>query len=963
MKKLRERLKVFSEEYIEATSMPVVLGSALGAVILTYFIIMLVMNKLYEGTVVYDSLISGTISYYDYFKQGDKRLVYLFLLGSVSFFYLILMGINYIRKSKLYMVPAFFVQLGIACMYLYYMITGQATKKQAVAFAMLFLIVSLCGKSREKLEAVTQFTVFGEILVTSIVLVGSKFGKIAGIGWVNQAESKLALLQLLVLVLAAIYPLLYENRIPAYKLNKLNFVLGMCSVLWLLWYAVFIYEYRGEVVAQYFSVKYLIIVLVIAGIVLIVNTKQLFSCDFQHSVMARGSIEIAAIFTYLKMPNPLIRTEPILMFHRGEYTVASQQLSSYGKIPFWDIFPIHGLCDYYYGIINRIFFDGSYANLEAALVLGDIILLAILAAVIKRSCNNSTMVLAVILLLFNFTDEYLLYYIRWVIVLPYLLILNTKKIYKNSAGRVWFYVMLTIVSICWNPSIGGSAAIALLPVVLKDILNVFKEIIENIQKKQLSVKFCTAYGVMLVTGILFIPMFWKILQYIGLHTENILIVNSNPLTYMLEDYGLHKSFTVTALQNNGFYILFSFLIPVMFAAVLRQIVKKEIKKSVGSILIQFVIFTLFITNYTFGLICAGERAFIYSGILIMFLMFFLANAAMQEKYQWHKYILFLILLFSIKIVNTTDYTDTENVFANMGTIDSEAVYVTEENSDVSQIQEGYISNEGLEYINGISEIIEYTKARGEVLDLSNMLSVTSILDLELITPYTSAYNMYNETIQKDVLNILEEKKPKIVLLAPYFGDGRPLAPRNYWIVRWIQSEGYNPYIYRGNLFLARKDLELNWAEDGYAQYAALITPTTLDMLPYYWGSDILREKYITSSEKAYIDYDNIEAGKKVCIENLKVADFVRVTVQSENMVQAKGRLGIKGKGKNIIYFDFDIRNGEMLIPIGLSPELQNSKEIELLELEILEGDISVNAEVAVYMEESIEPDQFRFTEE
>ena len=94
-----------------------------------------------------------------------------------------------------------------------------------------------------------------------------------------------------------------------------------------------------------------------------------------------------------------------------------------------------------------------------------------------------------------------------------------------------------------------------------------------------------------------------------------------------------------------------------------------------------------------------------------------------------------------------------------------------------------------------------------------------------------------------------------------------------------------------------------------------------------------------------------------------MADFVRVTVQSENMVQAKGRLGIKGKGKNIIYFDFDIRNGEMLIPIGLSPELQNSKEIELLELEILEGDISVNAEVAVYMEESIEPDQFRFTEE
>lgn len=963
-KHMKKRLKHFGEQYIENSSLAVIAASAVGAIFAAFWVITLVIDLLYEGTVVYDSLIAGTLSFYDYFKQGDKWLVYIFLFGSVIFFYLIMISLNYIKKKESYKIPSFYAKLGLVVFYLYNVITQQVTYQQTTVFVILLLSLFLCGKSREKLEALIQFIAFGEIFATAVVLIGSKIGDVVGLNWGAEVEVTLAVVQLVVLLLAIIYPLLYGKKIKPCKMHRFNFILQMCSILWIFWYVVFVYEYQGEVVVHYFSAKYLAVALIVAIIVTGMNIHQLRTNSFEQSFMAKGSIEIAAIFTYLKIPNALIQTAPISMFHNGEYTITSQQLSSYGKIPFWDIFPIHGLGDYYYGIINELFFDGRYANLEAAFVLGDIIILAVLAAVIKRSCKNSTAALAVILLLFNFTEGYAMYYIRWVFVLPYLMILNTRKIYKNSAARVWLYVMLTMASVCWNPSIGGSAAIALLPVLLKDIFIVAKETIGNIQKKQLSRKFCVAYGVMVAAGMLFIPVFVKIVKYLLLHMENILIVNSNPLTYLVDDYTGDTIFSVASFEENYVYILFSFLIPVMGGLIIRQMVKKEAKRSMGEIVAQFVIFTFFITSYTFGLICAGERAFIYSGILILFLMFYLVNTSVLEKHQWHKYMILLLLIFSIKIVNSTDYTDTETVFASRGIIADNAVYVTADSSNVSQIQESYMSTGGLEYINGANDIVELAEARDEVLDLSNMVSITSILDLDLITPYTSAYNMYNETMQKDVLEILEQKQPKVVLLSPYFSDGRPLVTRNYWIIRWLQEKEYEPYIYQGNLFLARKDVKVDWAEDGYSEYNDLLTANILEMLPYYWGSQEIKDKYIETSDKLYIDYTSIEDGKTISIdEPAKVSDFLRVTVYSEDMLQAKAKLGVKCKGKEMIYFEFNIKNGEMLLPVGISPEIRDSEEIEQLELEIIDVDVVTTAEVMVYAENTIETSQLLFTKE
>lgn len=963
-KHIKKRVEHFGEQYIEASTPLVIGASAVGAIVVAFCVITLLMDILYEGTIVYDSLIAGTLSFYDYFKQGDKWLVYIFLFGSIFFFYLIMVSLNYIKKNKSYTIPAFYVKLGLAAFYLYNVITQQVTVGQTIVCAVLLLGIILCGKSQEKLEAFIQFIAFGEIFATALVLIGNKIANIAGVNPCKEVTTTLSSVQLAVLLLAIIYPLIYGKKIKPRRMHKFNYILQMGSILWIFWYAVFTYEYKGEVVIRYFSAKYLATALIMAIIVTGVNINKFRTNSFEQSVLAKGSIETAAIFTYLKIPDAVIQTAPISMFHNGEYTITSQQLFSYGKIPFWDLFPIHGVGDYYYGIINKIFFDGRYADLEAAFVLGDIIILALLAAVIKRSCKNTTVALAVILLLFNFTQEYAMYYIRWVFILPYLLVLNTKKIYKNSTGRVWFYVMLTMASVCWNPSIGGCAAIAVFPIIIGDVFKVVKETIENVQKRKLSRRFCIAYGVMMAAGILFIPVFVKIVKYLLLHMENILIVNSNPLTYLVDDYTGKTAFSAISFNKNYVYILFSFLIPVVGSLIIRQMVKKEAKRAMGQIVWQFTIFTFFITNYTFGLICAGERAFIYSGILILFLLFHLINTSLTERYQRYKYIISVLLILSIKIVNSTDYTDTEKVFANSKTIADDAVYVTKDNSSVLQIQGGYITEGGLEYINGVSDIVKYAEAQSEVLDLSNMVSITSILDLDLITPYTSAYNMYNETIQKNVLEILEKKQPKIVLLSPYFSDGRPIVTRNYWLIRWLQENSYKPYIYQGNLFLARKDMEIDWAEKGYSEYNELMTAKVLDMLPYYWGSQEIKDKYIAESDKLYIDYTNIEPGKKISIEDsIEVSDFLRITVYSEDMLQAKARLGVKCKGKGMIYFKFNIKNGEMLLPLGISPQIRDSKQIEKLELEITDADVVTTAEVMVYTENTIDMSQLLFTKE
>ncbi len=962
---MKKKITDIYKEYFAGTCLAHSVLSVILALITTYLAVILLKESIYDQATTYNSLVSGTISYYDYYKAGDKNIIYLFLFGTAAGYYFWTLMINVVKKYELHREISFYGICGVMLLGVYQMLNHTFGKKHLVCFGMLMVLLALCVKMKERLYASLQFLIYSEILGTSLVMLGSKaYMYVKGQEFTGYTKL-LFLVQCLLLLMSVIFAALYGRKISNSTGNKIVFLIQMATPIWLVWYTVFLYKYKGNLVVQYPSGVLFALWVAVFGVTLFKNVKKYRKHDFKKICTASGALEVAAMFTYMKIPVGMIQTEPIYMFHYGEYEVSTQQLFSYGKLPFFDYFPIHGLCDYYFGMVNRIFYSGTYATFEAALIVGSAILVGALAWVLKKSTKNHTILLVMFFGLFNFNPGYDLYYIRWVMVLPYLFILNLKSIYKTEAGRVWLYVMLSILAICWNPSIGGSLAIAMLVGMYQDILRVVKRIGCFVMGKReeacLTKKFWISYGIMLVTGCGFLYPFYKIVKYILLHMENLGIVNSNPLLYALQRYGLRDALGLETLEENYFYILFAFLIPLVLLFIIKRIVTKESKALMRSLVLETIVFTFLMTNYIFGLIGEGERAFIYAGILMLFVLCVLAETPVENRYHYVKLVLIFVLFMAIKPVNITDYINTEENFANIKEISESAVYVgdDEKETNISQIQNSYMNQEGLDYLNHLNELLGMIGDKNQLFDMSNMVSTNAILDLDFMTPYSSAYNMYNETMQKHVVEILRERKPKLVLLSPYFSDSRPLAVRDYWIIRYFTEENYQPYVYEDILFLARKDVEVTLGKKAFETYAEFITPSQLENLAFYWGDEQIKEKYISESEKLFLEYTNVEAGKYIdvtcCSKN---TDFIRVSAYSENELQGKAVLYVKLKKNKVIEFQFDIKNGEMLVPIGLNPYIAKEGEIQGVALRILDVSDLMAAEIGIYGESSINMSQW-----
>lgn len=966
---MKRKISRICKEYFEGACLAHSVLAVMLSLLTTYLAVVLMKGFLYHHTTEYDSLVSGTISYYNYYKAGDKSVVYLFLLGTVAGYYVWTFMINLIRKYELHQEISLYGICGVILLGIYQRLNHTLTVQHLVCYGLLMLLLAVCVKNKKRLHASLQFLIYAEILGTSLVMLGTKAYMYGKRREVEGYTELLFYIQCALLVLSVVFAVMYQRKVKVSTAHKCIFLIQSATPIWILWYCVFVYLYQGGILVRYPSLILFVFSVAVLLLTFIKNMRKCWEQDFQNLATASGALEVAAMFTYMKIPVGVVQTEPIYMFHYGEYAVSTQQLFSYGKLPFFDYFPIHGLCDYYFGIINRIFYQGTYATFEAALIVGSALLLGGLAWILKKSTKNHTLLLVMFLGLFNFTPAYDLYYIRWVFVLPYLLILNLKSIYKTKNRRVWLYVMLSIASICWNPSIGGSLAIAMLFGMYQDIFDVVKGIaffaMGKREELHFTRKFWIFYGIMFFTGLGFLYPFYKIVKYILLHMESLGIVNSNPLLYALQDYGWMDALSLKTLEENYFYILFAFLIPLALLFIVKRIAVEENKVWVGSLILEMVVLTLLMTNYIFGLIGEGERAFIYAGILMLFVICALAEVKIKHRYAYVRLALIFVLFMVIKPVNITDYVNTTDTFANIKDISEEAVYVrdNEEDTYLSQIKDSYISLEGLGYLNHLNELAGMVGDKNEIFDMSNMVSSNTILDMNLMTPYSSAFNMYNETMQKHVVGIMKRRQPKLVLLSPCFSDSRSLSTRNYWMIRYFQEENYKPYVYEDILYLVREDVKVTLGKEGLDEYAEFITPSNLENLAFYWGGEKIKEKYVTKSEKLFIEYTGVEVGKYIDVNvSSKNTDFIRITTYSEDEFQGKAALYVKLKNDKVVVFECEIENGEMLIPIGLNPYVKKEGEIQGVALQILDVPALLATEVGIYAESSISVSQWETME-
>lgn len=133
---------------------------------------------------------------------------------------------------------------------------------------------------------------------------------------------------------------------------------------------------QGQIVEGYETSSILLIVL---GLLVAVSIGRWAKCfgrilqDQQDEVQTMRSVLIPSCLVYIPVflhtPRLGLPVLPSDFYHSGEGYLPWQQWSEFGKVPFWDLSPVHGLIHVVSGFLGDLFFDGTAAAFGPAHVL------------------------------------------------------------------------------------------------------------------------------------------------------------------------------------------------------------------------------------------------------------------------------------------------------------------------------------------------------------------------------------------------------------------------------------------------------------------------------------------------------------------------------------------------------------------------------------------------------------------
>ena len=655
-----------------------------------------------------------------------------------------------------------------------------------------------------------------------------------------------------------------------------------------------------------------------------------FGAQIYRLIKKKTDISVCALISIATMS--VMRTPEGMMsvdfFHNGEMALPMQQLISYEKIPYFDIDPIHGLCDYVYSFFNYLFFDGCYFSQNAGVVVANLFIAAFLAIVLANCLNRRSSAVFMIWLLMPYMVEKA--GVRYVIFIAAFLILLCDRVWKNNLWFFWWWVLLCITGIFYNVSIGASMAVAFLPEIIYRLIKEvklrwkqyskthnYKDVFRDIPSKEKKI-LLGAWIVLVLIGICFIPWFWQILRFLQENAATTLWVNGT------EIFG-HEFHPVET---------FAFLIPYLAVLVAALSGNQKANSAFVAMAVGFFV----IANYACVRYDEGLRLATLGVVFcLIYLSYFLMDCLRSKtKAVW---LVFLILVcgFLIRdylpvrtepLVCVRQIPEKAEVFINETAIEDPVVYVSGDSVGMDHMGSGFIQGLTLNSLKNIQFILKQEEAEESFLDLTNKISHTVIFDLKMDYPYTSAYNISNGMMQKKAIEMLRKKRPKLILLAPYIRfDEAPVSLRSPELYQTILKMGYQPYIYEDVIYMLDGTSKCDVAEDGKRKLGMLNHRTDMGMLPYLWGTAIEDEKErlsevscengsIQGSEISYIDLEI--ASKDITGDSFLLLFQSDIDGEKYQFQIRTGREKLK-KNQTVHY----------LIPVFSSPFFYYSKDIEV----------------------------------
>ena len=379
-------------------------------------------------------------------------------------------------------------------------------------------------------------------------------------------------------------------------------------------------------------------------------------------------------------------------------------------------------------------------------------------------------------------------------------------------------MLLSIFAIAWNASIGGTAALAFLPLVLcRSIPKLGENCKEILHRPRTLVRWL----LLIAFGIAFIPLFLQIVIYLKDNTGTTLYVNGMA---MFED-------KVNVVGT------FGFLLPLLLC--LYFALKKE-KIAAGQFMTLLICY-LVLVNYAFVRFDEGGRAL----VLTIFFSILTAAVLLYEHKKW----LMILLLGSLMLwlgqdpplITADSLCTVKEVPASIDTtiggkeIADPVVYVSD--AGIANMGTGFIQGNTLQSLQNIGTVLQAEVTEGKTwLDATNAVANAVLFDRECFFPFTSVYNISNRTMQEKAIAQLSENLPDLILLAPYIQfDEATFSDRSILLYDYLLEQDYVPYKYENVIYLLRGACHTEAAKVDYEAYAQLLHKTSLQMLPAVWA--------------------------------------------------------------------------------------------------------------------------------
>ncbi|MBD5543643.1 MAG: hypothetical protein HDR01_05235 [Lachnospiraceae bacterium] len=880
----------------------------------------LAAGYLYGKSPVYEEFVTGVTTWSGYPKKADMQMVQLFLLGIPACFFLFQAilkreeGFSKERKQA-----ALFLKAGYV-IFLCSVFSGKDLWKQwglLLLFCLAaFLILGKNGKHREYVNMLLT-GLFSYLSITAAV-VGSTF-------FLSSYEKRLFLqkaafvLQAVSLLVPVLYGILIRKQ-KEVEAEKLFCCSRLLLPLCFLGFFTFYYSTEeGTVVQLFYSGSWKGVCLLLGVGMTGYEAYRLFRKNYDISWTTVVSVGLLRIF---HIPEGMLNVD---FFHMGEMTLPMQQLFSYGKVPYGDLVPIHGMCDYFYQIWNYLFFDGTYLSFNGALVVGNIIFVIAYGILFYHTIENKkTAVLFMYVFIPFFVD---LAGMRYLFVFALFFLLFSQQAKRSSLDYLWWWVLLSIFAIGWNASLGGAAALGFLPSVLYRVIrDIRKELPFFWKEKRKKLLIC--YGMLFVIGICFIPMFIKIVVYLRENAGTTLYVNGME---MLEEVKEASSYFVPGLVNaqgtfflKAFCVLAAIGICLYYSAYIEAVV--------------LVLSSLVLANYAYVRYEEGLRAKILG---IFFLLLVLCSimekkAAGELRGSSQKAVYLLMAGFLAMAANDTLLLTRENVLPteelpaaleiSIGgkTVEDPIVYISGEQTGLKGIGTGFVRGNTLNSLSNIEYVLSQSlNGESAYLDLTNGIAQTVILDRELGMSYTSGYNISNELLNEHAIAELKKNPPQLILVAPYIKlDDVPLSLRAMKLYEYVLEEGYQPYQYENVIYMIKGENKVPGSQDGREAFAELMHRENLAKLPAVWAAS----DGVKKLERAEVSYTKTqtEEGLKITLDKAVGGEEI-----SYIGIHLKQKIG----GEKVALefgehrFSFDASECDYLIPVASSPYWKWQEEI------------------------------------